>query len=505
MSYRRLVDGIILNTIGNLAVNFLGILIGIIQARYLGPSVLGTFFLISNIPFFLSNFLSLGFNQGLNRFVAEIKGAGKVELLLPLLQRVFLIRTMLAFVAILVFFSCSAWISQALKIQDFMTPPLVYLVSVWIFLANINSILVLLLNIEFEQKKINILNISKSSITLLLMIVLVVIEQLTIQNLLLVSVSMSLVHFLACCTWMKGRFQRLPLTRSDLRDLLGRFVRYSLVLYTVEIMGIVLAQHADIYFIGYFLTPAAVSFYLLASTFSIQLYQLVRSVPTSAVLLSTMVDGYKKGGLDQLNRYLKHLLLFTTLYTVPIMMIGTILAKDLIFVIYGKRFLEAASLLVIFLIVHLFTTFGNTLAEVLKVLGKQNYLLGTKLITTLNIPLFILLLPRFGLKGAILTTATTHLLVFLVETLLVTSMMKLDIPWRKILRILVAGVLMGSTVYLTGYLPLKVLHLKLSIRILAGCTVYAAVILRSDIFEQEALKYFPRYLRRFFSQKAPAD
>lgn len=502
MSYRRLVDGIILNTLGSLAVNFFGILIGIIRARYLGPEVLGTFFLISNIPLFLANLLSLGLNEGLNRFVAEVKGTGKVELLFPLLQRILLIRSLVAFVAIFAFSLLSDRVGEALKIQEFLTLPVVLLVSVWIFFANINPILLLVLHIEYEQVRINLLNVATSVLTLVVLLGLVFTDRLTILNLILLSAVLSVLRFAVCLCWMKGRFQRLPLERSDLRRLFSRFVRYSLVLYAVQVMGIVLARYGDVYFIGYFLTPASVSFYLLALSFSTQLYQLVRTVPTAAVLLSTMVDGYEKGGLERLNRYLQYLLLFTALYTVPIMIMGVVLSKELILVFYGKAYMEAASLLAVFLIVGLFTTFGSTLAEVLKVLGKQHYLLGTKLIAILNIPLFILLLPRYGLMAAVVTGASTHVLIFLVETFLVRRTVKVQFPWRKSMRIVLAGVLMGVTVFALGQLPIQQVPLKLALRIVAGCWVYTAIILRSHIFEPEALRYFPPYLRRVFSGSA---
>ena len=496
--YTKLLHGIVWNTIGNLFVSLLALLIGVIQARYLDPAALGTYFLIVNIPVVLSTFNSLGFNQGLNRFVADLKGSGRTEWLLPLVLGVFVVRVLFALLTIVVFLSCTDTVASAFKIHETLSSLLLFLVACQVFLLNVNSILTLLLNMEYEQRRLNLLNIGKTLFTLAILLPLALAGVLTVEDLVLLAVLASLVQLLFCTAWMRGRYERLPVQRQEALPLARRFLRYSLVLYVVVLAGTVLASNVDIYFIGYFLTPASVSFYFLAFNLSTQLYQLVESRPTSAVLLSTMVERYKRGGLIELDRYFTYLLLFTATYALPIMLLGALLARPVVYTIYGAPYAQAAPILAALLVVGFVTRFGDTVATLLKVVEKPHYLIWTKLLAVLNIPLFLLLLPRLGLAGAVITTATTRLLTACVETAVAYRLVKVTFPARALARVLLAGLLMGGFVLLVGAVPLRAYAAKFTVQLVGGLYVYVSALVRIRVFDPEAVKYFPPLFRRLF-------
>jgi len=177
---------------------------------------------------------------------------------------------------------------------------------------------------------------------------------------------------------------------------------YGLKVYLANSLSY-LNYRLDMFLIAVFLNPMAIGFYSIAVAISEKLFMIPGAVST--VLFPKISASFKEEADRFSSRVSRHV--FLILIILIILMIG--LAKPLILFFFGKAFLPAARPLVILLPGILAFGISGILAADLGGRGKPHFaLLASFFCLAINIPLNILLIPKWGIEGAAFASAISY-------------------------------------------------------------------------------------------------
>lgn len=186
----------------------------------------------------------------------------------------------------------------------------------------------------------------------------------------------------------------------------------------VFLFVMVLAQdifnNADTTMLGLMIGDREVGIYSAAHKMAKMINQFVASVLW--VILPRMSYYFAKGNYDEINKLLKKILGFYLLLGLPCA-VGTImLSNDIIYIIAGEDFKEAASVLQILMIGFIIKLFGENFLgnAVLLPSKKEKYFMFVCCVSAIiNVIINYLYIPSFGAKAAAMTTSICSLLILL--------------------------------------------------------------------------------------------
>ncbi|MFC1994389.1 polysaccharide biosynthesis C-terminal domain-containing protein, partial [Chloroflexota bacterium] len=218
---------------------------------------------------------------------------------------------------------------------------------------------------------------------------------------------------------------------------------------------------------------------------------------TGSMLLGAITEKYKREGKSALGMFFSYQVQLVFLTAVPIIFGGILLAEDIIPVLYGPDYISVVSLVIALFLVRFFTGFGGTYSAVLVALEKPQYFLWTKIISMINIPLNILLIPRIGVIGAVIATAIAHLLTMSAQIFLTYRIASLKFPFTNVFKMLLCGGIMLVGVFLFKELVnIDIMELKLFLEILLGACIYVFAVLNLNALDEEIWKFMPTKIVR---------
>jgi len=144
----------------------------------------------------------------------------------------------------------------------------------------------------------------------------------------------------------------------------------------------------------------------------------------------------------------------------PILICGTILSKDIINVLFGEEFQNSVHALQILLVGVVFVFQIRLFHIILNSIDKQKVVMYVGLTgLVVNVFLNLLLIPRYGFRGAAATTVMSELIVFSIYYFyLCRSYFNFSI-WKSSLKPLLASLIVGGSVWKFNTLPLGLLLL----------------------------------------------
>ncbi len=165
----------------------------------------------------------------------------------------------------------------------------------------------------------------------------------------------------------------------------------------------------------------------------------------------------------------------------PILICGIILSKNIINILFGQEFQTSVVALQILLAGIIFVFQIQLFQTILNSIDKQKvvmYVGVTGLIV--NILLNLLLIPRYGVKGAAVTTVASELMVFGIYCFyLYRSSFKISI-WKSSLKPLFASLIVGGLVWKFNSLPLILL-------LFLGLALYLFLLFCFKVFDSEEI------------------
>jgi len=268
-----------------------------------------------------------------------------------------------------------------------------------------------------------------------------------------------------------------------------------------------ISSASDSFLVGVLLSPIELSYYGIGITISNAIRSSGQmSLPFSVKLLA-------KEKTDR--REVRSLLKFISIFVIPMLLGGVILAPNL-FGVFGKAYAKGAWILPPLLLAAVFSTYSSALGGLLKGLEKADKspevghvaLLRSKLFavdsldylsTGMMITSSIILIPSMGGFGAAFSRLAASMLV----TLILVHMSRKYLPFRKLMvdliKILIACLPMVT--FLALFEPAG--SIRTFISIVAGAAIYFASLYVVDSESRELIRRFLSELARgiYFSRR----
>ena len=207
----------------------------------------------------------------------------------------------------------------------------------------------------------------------------------------------------------------------------GDMKHLAWVSYGITFLGFGLMTQSDVLLMNFFKVDSGeIGLYHLATGLTGTMVFLLSGVAPMA--LSLFSETFSKDGLDELGKLYCKIVGFSSYLTVPIYMFCVFNSSVLINFIYGSAFEEASLALVIFAaFAGIQTALGNNFTvSTLYVINKRNEAICTTIEgSALNIGLNFLLIPVFGMLGAITATGITMVYMVLRQLKIISNEMKI--------------------------------------------------------------------------------
>jgi O-antigen/teichoic acid export membrane protein len=476
----------------------LGMLTSILIARHLGPKGFGGYSLIIWLVSVGMTMTNAGTANAVIKFVAELRGAGKDELLQPLL--VYLRRTQhLCLVGVLV----AAGLVSALG-GNRLAPGFDHLLLFGLLVVCISLRAPYMFNISlakgFENFRATALIALVATPLNLAMVVAAWLLGASVTGFLLVYVISSAAFYL-----VSHRQTRRLVPPSDpgtqlppeLRRRIVRHMRFVAVSITV---GFVAASDVEVLFLNLFASPAAAGQFKVAFQLAAGAALLLPGV-LGALLLPMMANALSRG-MSIAGRRFVSATTYLMLLAAPLVAFGSVFSSSVIGLLYGASYAAAAP-------VFAFCLFGSALGTVsqggssLLVSADQqrNILILVILTASLKFCLDFVLTIHYGLAGAVAACVVANLFTASAMVLMAMRVSGLHPEWPRLLRILLAAVLAALIA-----LPLRSLWPPLP-TLLAGGTVlsvaYLLLTFALGCWSRADIEHFQGLHKRFTAQRLP--
>ena len=452
MSERKLLLGnTLFASVGIYVEYFLGMLTSILLARYLGPSDFGIYGLIMWLAGLGIALTNAGITTGMIKFVAELRGNGRPDLLAALVR---LLRRM----------------QRRMLIAVLVVSATVYLVAGQHLIPDINMVGFGLLLLSVSMRAPYMLNIAiakgfenfRSTATIaaivapinLALVGIAILVRASIEGFVLVYALVS-VGFCFVSGWrVRGL---VPKAESDLelpQELRARIRTYSIYATIKMFVAFFCASGSEVLFLNLWGTSADAgqfrAAYQLASSASL----LVPGV-FAATLLPFMARSLGENP-DAARRRFVLSIIHLTILSAPVAAFGISAAPDVIVALYGAAYHPAAMALTWTLASCCVTIIVAGTASSLLVSTDQqrNILIVTILNGAIKVPVGIYMIIHYGLLGGVVSFALDAVLNAITQFWLALRINKAKMPWSQLARVLAVAIIAAIPAKLIShYLP----------------------------------------------------
>jgi stage V sporulation protein B len=442
---------------------FVGFLLRIFLARYMGEEELGLYTLAYTTYTFGVLLAGVGIGGAVGKYVAESGGDA------PRKGRLLLIGVVACFLN-----GCLVWLvlhfSAPSLAQHFFHMPelsgLLQIVAVAFPFIAVERATLGFLNGERRMTLYAFVSVYQNVLIIVLTVALVVLGyglQGAVVGMVIPTVLLSLFSVFATRRYMNrpAKGQTAPILRMFL---------YFAVFAVLGNSMYMLFYNIDKFLLGRYMDAATVGIYSTASVLSniVPLIPTALQIVTGPTIARHWGRGESAGIQDLVNRTMK----YTAMVIVPISLVGVLLSKDLITLIFGRDYQSATLplqiLLAGFAFGGIFTSVGTALSMTSWV--QMGFVIGAVQLAV-NTGLCVLLIPRFGMNGASAAIAVSHVLGTLINVYFMQRFIKIKIEWRWFVRFLAISAVVYASGVAFGFFVNRYLGAVLGLIILGFITM----------------------------------
>jgi len=177
---------------------------------------------------------------------------------------------------------------------------------------------------------------------------------------------------------------------------------------------------------------------------------------------------------------------FILMLTIPMFIGISLMANDIVLLVFGKEFLPAVLTLKILSAFLIIVPFANIMGlQVLNVMGEaKKYTISVIVTVVINIILNFILIVKFKHHGVAAASIVAEIVGVLVQAYFVRKLFKLDIIFdRKILNYFIASLVMGIFIFMLGTLDIYIVY-KVLVQTVVGIVSYFGILL---LFKEKIL------------------
>lgn len=445
---KRFLSGFKWNVIGQVLSVSIGVLLSAVIARGLGPDDYGLYASVMAIIGIIFLLIKLGFETTINvqlpslMIKAQETGFGNI---------VYLIRSLFSYRLILSFCACVFLYFFAPEIADLIHQKKIVVYLRWASICVVFPGLISLLGMVFTaQLKIMLRRILEATeqITILLVVFVLLKIGLGIYGVIYAMIITSILFFLIYVFFSR----RFLFHKSEKFDLSG-FYKIGLAAWAIGFVSFALGKQTDIILLNYFGVPSSqVGFYNIAFAFSVLLSFF--GIGIGPIFQAIFSETYKKRGAEGLADSWYIIAKIGVLLWFPVFAFALLYAPSIITIIYGEAFSSASGpfrILASFKMVYALLN-ASFAMPVFYLISKKRIGLCLRISAgVLNLILDIILIPEYGVIGAVFATGSSMALIGILEIGVVVRSIPARLPfvfYSKIM--LVFGLALLPTLLIGG-------------------------------------------------------
>lgn len=379
----------------------IGLGLNILLARILGPAALGQFQLGLVVVQLAANFSVLGQDKGLMRYLPVLESRAPESRRRLLTGSVWFVTIWSAVLGTALYF-----FAPQIAEHYFHTPAMTETIRLYSIYLPILALVTLTAAGVVALKRADyssaVTNMVWPAANLVLLLAVVVLGGSLMGSVLARTIS----HAVALVLLLVFLFRHLPAGRAALpaSHSFGKFLSFSAPLWLIGLSYYLLGQ-LDIIMLGHFVGEREVGVYSVAVRLSALVAVAIEIVlPILAPLFSELSEKEDHDAMRDLFRSVTKWIFYSALIASSVLMVFRVELLKL----FGAGFAAGAPLILILCIGQLFRSFGGPTGQILIMTGKQKWeILNTVSLLAVNLVLNWILVPRWGVIGAAISTAST--------------------------------------------------------------------------------------------------
>lgn len=198
-------------------------------------------------------------------------------------------------------------------------------------------------------------------------------------------------------------------TAAFSRDETKRLVRYATYYSFNDAGTLTLDTRKDNFFLAAFLDTVSVGAYTFANRFSDMVGRLSPTTFLDSVIQPLFVSIDHRRDPGRVHRYFSLIFNLSLLTRVPVFVFSALYHHEIVEVVFAGRFLEYSYLLPLVALFAVGASIGSPITLVAQLEEKAQFILASKIFGILGIGASILLIPVFGVVGAVVASGTAIL------------------------------------------------------------------------------------------------
>jgi len=228
-----------------------------------------------------------------------------------------------------------------------------------------------------------------------------------------------------------------------------RFFNFGGNLYLHNLTYFFRDKAGDIFLLAYFLGPYAVGLYSFAFGIPLALTRLFPGNVLKGVMTSIVVNRYTAvENKKELSYYFSFFNKFIFFITVPIFLFVIVLSDKVILHIFNPVYISSRSLFIISMCFVMIHQFLHPYSAILIAMEKSRLILYSSIIAFLNLIGDILLIPVYGVLGAILATGFSGIIFVAYFYITMRRNLCLVYPWRSFMKWCINAALSAAAIFL---------------------------------------------------------
>ena len=275
-------------------------------------------------------------------------------------------------------------------------------------------------------------------------------------------------------TWFLVHYLRRLNWRSPTQGIgRSRAMKLALATWGNHLARALMLKYTEVFFVGAFVGTAAAGIYDLGYTIP---FLVITFIPMAVqtLMAASVYEAYTRHP-EQLPQLISSIYKFLILLAVPLAAFGLFFAPRGIVLIYGEEMRDAGPVAAAFCVLHVLPLISIPLSMAIQAKEKLHNMLPLMLLqVAVNILLDILLIPRFGIPGAISAVFLTFALTIPLRLWMVKRLVGgIYFPFFSLVRIVIPCTLLAGLLY--RWLPQPDLPVLIALSLLYLILVAAGV------------------------------
>ncbi len=490
-NYEVLIKGAGISIVGLILSKIISYLTTVVIAKT-GSSILGLLNLGLSIVSFIAMISLLGLSGGVLRYVSYYLGKNDKKRIKGVMQgslKISLITGIITSILVFIF-------SYNIAVDIFKKPELVNVIRVFAFIIPLLIATEIFSSIMLSFKKIQYNVIIRDLTERVFRFLIVIIFIYLGFSLNWIALGYVLGSLLTCILFLNllrkkefVLFDKKVKPDLDFKEL----IIYSLPLILVSLLSL-LQKWADIFILGFYRSTNEIGVYSIAfSTAS-----LLAIIPTALMSLFTPITTslYAKNKIKDIKKINTFITKWIFTFNLPFLLILIFFSKNLLRVVFGNEYLSGYLALTILGCSYLLLSLTHVYSSNLLIIKKTKLLSVLVLISTLsNIILNILLVPKYGINGAAISTLIATVLFLILVMIYAFIYVRIQPLKLYFIKPLISGILAIIIMkYIYNLLPDKFLILIFSSLIML--IIYYGLLILFKSFSKEDLELIKTFKDR---------